>query len=289
MNLSIGILTGLGAMIGWGTSDFLAALASRKIGSFRALFWMSAVTLGVMGFYFLTSPANFNFSLQIIFFLCLVGFLQDIGTLYFYKSLEIGRVSLVSPIAGSWAAWTVVLSTLFLKETLLRTQTLGVILIIGGVILVSTKINQLLKEAEFIFSDIGVKFAFLASVFWGTSFVIYKPIIDKAGWFPSTTILYIFIVFWLFVYSWITKKKLYFEPKKEVVVLIVSISLANILAWFVYSFGLEKNLASIISPIASTFPLVTVILARIFFKEKLVWNQILGIAGVIGGLVLLSL
>lgn len=300
-------------MFGWGTSDFLAALTSRKIGSFRALFWMSIFTLILISFYFLIFRKELALSGQFFLFLSLVGLLQDAGALSFYKSLEIGKVSLVSPLAGSWAAWTVILSLIFLKEVLSPGQVLGVILIIGGVILVSTKIRQLIKEARLIASDVGVKFAFLSSFFWGTSFVIYKPVIDKFGWLPSALILYGFIVFWLFIYGFTFKKEFLFPEEKTTkgslasekqttkgslfnfkiekptIAFLILLTLTNALAWFAYSLGLENNLASIVSPVASTFPLVTVLLARIFLKEKLVWNQVLGIGGVIAGLVFLSL
>jgi len=288
MNL-FGIGAGVLAMVGWGASDFFAAKTSRKIGSFRALFWMSLITaISLLIFYLFLSHSN-KVSSSFFLFLSLVGLLQDIGALCFYKSLAIGKVSLVSPIAGSWAVWTVILSIIILKEKPTFIQLVGIFFIIMGVFFISTKIKELLKEMKFVFFDTGVKLAFLSSLMWGSSYVIYKPIIDKIGWLLSLTILYCFIVFWLFLYSLLAKKKISFKPNKLTISLIFLISLTNIIVWFAYSFGLEKNLASIISPIASTFPLVTVFLARIFLKEKLVWNQILGIAEVILGLVFLSL
>jgi hypothetical protein len=95
MNL-FGIVAGVLAMVGWGASDFFAAKTSRKIGSFRALFWMSLITFILLLISFLTSFYHEGYhqtSLNFVFFLALVGLLQDIGALCFYKSLAIGKKS----------------------------------------------------------------------------------------------------------------------------------------------------------------------------------------------------
>jgi uncharacterized membrane protein len=53
--------------------------------------------------------------------------------------------------------------------------------------------------------------------------------------------------------------------------------------------GLTYENTSIIAPIVSAFPIVAIILARIFLKEVLELNQKLGVVTVIFGLVLLSI
>ena len=60
-------------------------------------------------------------------------------------------------------------------------------------------------------------------------------------------------------------------------------------AFFAYAFGIRGEQVSIIVAIVAAFPLVTIVLARIFLKERLVLNQALGIASVITGLILISL
>ncbi len=50
----------------------------------------------------------------------------------------------------------------------------------------------------------------------------------------------------------------------------------------------KNDLASVVAPVASIFPVITILLARVFLKEKLAVNQLLGIGGILAGLVLLS-
>jgi transporter family protein len=52
--------------------------------------------------------------------------------------------------------------------------------------------------------------------------------------------------------------------------------------------GLTVADVSFLVPISSLYPAVTVILALIFFKEKLVKNQIIGVIIIITGLFFLS-
>jgi len=49
-----------------------------------------------------------------------------------------------------------------------------------------------------------------------------------------------------------------------------------------------SGLILVVSPVASAFPVFTVLLAKIFLKERIAFGQAAGIGSVIFGLVLLS-
>ena len=61
------------------------------------------------------------------------------------------------------------------------------------------------------------------------------------------------------------------------------------IAWIVLNYGLSLGQVSLVIPISSLSPAITVVLAVIFFKEKLVLNQKLGILTIMLGLFLISL
>lgn len=69
----------------------------------------------------------------------------------------------------------------------------------------------------------------------------------------------------------------------------IFIGLATIVAYISYSIGIEKYLTSLVGPLAAAYPLVTVLLAIMILREKTVFNQKLGMIGVIAGVILLSL
>lgn len=56
-----------------------------------------------------------------------------------------------------------------------------------------------------------------------------------------------------------------------------------------YNLGVTTAFVSIVSPIAATFPAVTIVLAYIFLKERVVNSQKVGIVAVLAGLILISL
>ena len=64
------------------------------------------------------------------------------GTLAYTYALTRGNASLVAPIAGSYSGLFAVLSYLVFKEKLTRIQTLGVLIILGGVISLSVIVSR---------------------------------------------------------------------------------------------------------------------------------------------------
>ena len=60
-------------------------------------------------------------------------------------------------------------------------------------------------------------------------------------------------------------------------------------AWAVINYGVSVGNTALITTISSLYPAITVILALIFYKEKLVLNQKIGILIILIGLILISL
>ena len=60
-------------------------------------------------------------------------------------------------------------------------------------------------------------------------------------------------------------------------------------AFFTFSLGTSGSYASIVAPIGSAYALITIVLAKIFLKEKIKVSQYFGIAGILAGLILISL
>jgi bacterial/archaeal transporter family protein len=83
-------------------------------------------------FTILTSSLNKNN----IIFLILSGVATGLSWLFYFKALQLGEVSQVAPVDKLSVALTIILSVLFLNESLTIKTALGAILITGGVLLV---------------------------------------------------------------------------------------------------------------------------------------------------------
>jgi drug/metabolite transporter (DMT)-like permease len=286
----MGIILGLLSMFGWGTSDFLAAKVSRKTGYLVAYFWTQLVAFFIALIYFLIKLPTFDINniIQSLVFLLPAGFFFMVGTLSFYKGFTSGQVSLVSPIGSSWIVITVFLSVIFFKEVLLINQIIAIVLIIIGIILLSVNIKELLKIKKLSLLG-GIKEGFIAMLAWGMCFFLIIPASKTLGWFLPVFALKSFGILFLIIYIMISKKSLKFSFQPSFLVLFFLIGLLDIIAFFSYSFGVGIENVPVVASISASFPLVTMILARIFFKEKLAFNQIIGIIGVIAGLILISI
>jgi drug/metabolite transporter (DMT)-like permease len=288
--MNIGFLSGLLSMLGWGIADFLAAKSSRKIGYLPTYFWTQLIAfLIALIYFFLKFPTlNVNNLPQFLLFLLSAGILFMVGSLAFYKGFVVGQVSLVSPIGASWTTVTVILSVIFLKEILPINQIVAIILIILGIILVSTNLKEVFKMKKFLLLA-GAKEGFIAMLTWGLSLFLIVPVSKTLGWFLPVLMLKLFGLLFLLGYVMWTKQSLRINFQLSILTLLFFIGFLDLVAFFGYSFGVEGEYASTIAPVAASFPLVTVVLARIFIKEKIVLNQVFGIVGIIMGLILISL
>ena len=67
-------------------------------------------------------------------FLVLSGLATGFSLIFYFKALQIGKVSQVAPVDKLSVALAIILSVVFLKEPLTIKSTLGALLIIGGTI-----------------------------------------------------------------------------------------------------------------------------------------------------------
>src|SRR3989344_5462791 len=280
----MGIVAGLLTMFGLGMADFLGAQSSRTIGSVLSVFWVQAIGFVFALFYFLLNFSSFNAEmvLDFIFVLIVIGFLQTIGYMSFYKGLKDGQVSLVSPLGASFVVVTVILSVIFFKETLRLNQVLAVILIICGTILVSINLEELRKIKKFIILK-GTREGIVAMFAWGISLFLIVPAIRELGWFIPIFLFRFFVVLFLAAYIFFSKKSFGAGFGTSPWATLIPLGFLDIGAFFTYSFGVGGEYVSIVAPVAASFPLVTIIMASIFLKEKIVLNQAIGIFGIISG------
>jgi transporter family protein len=75
-----------------------------------------------------------SLSRQNIFFLVVSGIATGLSWIFYFKALQVGKLSQVAPVDKLSVALTIVLSVVFLGEILSWKTALGALLIIGGTI-----------------------------------------------------------------------------------------------------------------------------------------------------------
>lgn len=74
-------------------------------------------------------------SKQNIIFLCLSGIATGLSWIFYFKALQLGKVSLVAPVDKMSVAIVIILSAIFLGEPLTWRTAIGASLIIGGAVI----------------------------------------------------------------------------------------------------------------------------------------------------------
>ncbi|MFB6145500.1 MAG: EamA family transporter [Candidatus Nanohaloarchaea archaeon] len=286
MVLAEGIIYGLAAMIGWGLSDFFVARATKDTSALRTLVYsqtVSAVILGVVAFLFFDIP---KITLNNGIVLLLLGFLFTVAFLSFYKGIEVGKLSLVSPIAAAWAMITVLLSILFLGETLGGLRAIGISLVILGTVLSAFKWHNL-KDLNIWNYEKGVLFALIALFGWGIGFTVLDISVAELGWIIPVFILKASLVVYLVSYSGIKSRDISLPTGNYLPIMLIGVFEA--IATAAYGFGITVGFTSLVAPISAAFPMVTVLLARVVLNEELDYNQWFGIITIISAIILLSI
>jgi len=272
--------------IGWGAGDIFGAIATKKIGGYSLTFWSCIfwLLMPIPFIPFFIHELN-NASLGIIAFLLSLNALTLVGLVSFYEGLRKGPVSLVITISASFAALVVIFSTLFLGERLSISQIISIVAIIAGVILSSLNFKEI-REKKLRLTT-GIFLALIAMVLWGITYTFIKIPIREIGWFWSN---YFFALLFplVFLYMRFRKIKLNLINTRNTFLSTLFNAVFIDLGGFSFNYAISKGLVSIVAPIAGSYPTLSVLLAFIFFKDRITKQQILGIVTTLIGIVLLS-
>lgn len=281
----IPLLISVFTMVSWGILGILVAKISRAVGALAAgfLIMFSALLLTIFIWpIFFSIPSIINW--QAFIMLGVLG-----GGVYalFCHLLKTGRVSVIVPITSVWAVVTASLGILFLHEFVNPLKILSIILVISGVVILS--VNWSKKRKVLSIFSLQTAFALLAALGWGFYFFFLGPISKQTGWFSTTLLIRIFVTLTLFILLLPQLKKKAVLFKKIPWKVLLSAAILDVFGFTGYNLAVSRYEVSYVSVIASASPLITVILAAVFLKEKTNFIQKLGMGLVIVGIIGLQL
>jgi transporter family protein len=117
-------LTAIFAKVGIKGVDTDLATAIRTV-VILILAWSIAIFRGGVGSIHTLSKQN-------IIFLCLSGIATGLSWIFYFKALQLGKVSQVAPVDKMSVAISIILAVVFLGEALTLKSVIGALLIIGG-------------------------------------------------------------------------------------------------------------------------------------------------------------
>ena len=268
-------ILGLLGSIGFGTSDFLVRLLSKKNNPIALLFW-SQLLGGIFLLPFILfekTPITFT---KVVLPALFLGFFDLIASTLLYTALSKGKASVITPILSSFVAVSVIFSFLVFKESLNLTQLIVTIFIFIGVLLLSFEFTRRQKTSPKLLS--GVPEAILATIIIGIYIPTWGKLVQNDNWLATITIVRLTIPIIIFVVHSLRSKMVsipaYIKPSHLLI-----ISAVNTLAQIGSSIAFNTApKVAVISIILATSPLITISLASLFLSEKLNRYQKIGVA-----------
>lgn len=270
------IALALGASLTWGFADFFGPLKGRTLGALRVLVYVQlgglvviALTIAIRG----KGPADLA-----VLFAIPAAISGTLGLYAYYRGMAVGAMSIVAPIAGISAAVPVIFGIATGDRPSLW-QWLGIASALGGVFLASREPGRGGRVAA------GVGLALLAAIGFG----FYFPPMHEAGnadfWWASlifrttsTSVILAAVA--------IRRPSLAVAPAQ--VPLLALIGIGDMLGNLLFAAASTSGLVSITSVLASLYPIVTVVLARLVLKERVARSQEAGIVLTLAGVALIS-
>jgi transporter family protein len=200
-------------------------------------------------------------------FSMLTGFFSFI-TIYFYcKAVQEGEVSRIVPLISTSVIFTLILSTIFLKEIFSFWKYIGIGLIFCGSILISSN-----KKTKLIF-DKGFFLAIITAIFSGITSVLIKYSLNLADYWAVFSYQRIGAFLLVMPFIFIMRKELIKFVKNKKKAMLVSLSvLISLFAMFLITIAISIGFVSLVTSLISIqdlFLLLFTFILGIFFPKIL--------------------
>jgi drug/metabolite transporter (DMT)-like permease len=273
----LGVVLALGASATWGLADFFGPLKGRRLGALRVLVYAQlaglttiALIVAVRG----KGPAH-----PAAFLAMPAAVSGTLGLYSYYRGMAVGAMSVVAPIAGASAAVPVLFGLATGDRPSVVTG-LGIAAALAGVVLASRE-----RQAGGTRVAAGAGLALLAAIGFGC----YFPPMHAAGeadfWWAA-------LLFRMTSTSVILTAALLRRPPLRIerpdLLVVALVGIGDMAGNLLFAAASSQGLVSVVSVLASLYPIVTVLLAATVLKERVARAQQAGIALTLAGVALIS-
>lgn len=220
------------------------------------------------------------------YFLLLSGISTGISWILYFYSIQIGEVNKVAAVDKLSTILTILLSFLFLQETVTHKSFLAIPILLYGTWLMTgfSSLKDITNTSNyrwFFYSFASAFFASLTAIFGKIG---VSDIPSQLG----TSIRTIFVLLFAWGLALFTKqqKEITTISKKSWIFLILS-GITTGLSWLCYYYSLQKGLASVVIPIDKLSIVVTVFFSHFILKETITRSTKIGLCFIIMGTLLL--
>lgn len=298
MSPLIGIVLSLGALLSWGLGNYQIQRATRAIGIWKSLFFVSLV--GFLGFFPFVLPELTDFKLEIsdLLLFAAIGLLMILASLADLMALKLGKLSIISPLDGLELPITILIGMLIVGGgvsypifALMTLVFVGVILSVfskGGL-----EYSHRFEDGSYSRTKIrfekGIVYGFLAALGLAGSNILVgfaarqgTPLLTL--WMTSALLLTV-----TFIYLVFTRQLRYLvNDLSKYPGLILMQSVLDNLGWLFYAYAALALPLAIVTSISQGYIVLAVILGYVLNREKILLHQKAGIALAVAAILSIS-
>ncbi len=267
----------LGASLSWGFADFFGPLKGRTLGTLRTLLYVQLSGLLVIAVIVAARGQGPRHATALLAVPAAIS--GTLGLYAFYRGAAVGAMSVIAPIAGLSAAVPVIVG-IASGDRLSGFQAAGVVCAITGVYLAAREPSATGSRVA-----AGVGLALLAALGFGG----YFPFMHAAGrgdfWWASlffrltsSTVILTAIA--------VQRPQLGIRPRQLTPLFLIGTG--DMFGNLLFAAASSRGLVSIVSVLASLYPVVTILLARAILSERVARSQEGGIVLTLAGVALIS-
>jgi len=280
MDLTLGITLALITALFWAIADIISKnLMNNKISKWTVLFIAEFIGSIILFLIVVFTNKLENFLTLPILFVIGLAVLNFIAMSLFFKSVELNKLSIASPIIYSSVVVTVLLSVIFYRETLNLIQIISIAVIIIGIIMVIYKSDNKNKI------NYQILIPIVAMILFGVYYFLIKLTIQYFNPINITWIINFITSLLCIPLAIKYGRKL---PNLKTFSFSALFGILNIFGFLAFNIAITLAPVSIIATIKSLAPVFGIILAAILFRERLSKREGFGVVLAIVGMILLS-
>jgi drug/metabolite transporter (DMT)-like permease len=277
---------GFFTLLAWGGADYLARTSSVRTGSLNTAFFVQAIGWVLPALYLGISLAISGTDRDIDWptlarLVPLTAVLLGVGYSIHYRGLEVGSVSVVSAVTSAWLLISVLLAALFLDEAVTSLQCELILVVTAGIVLLS------LQRGVIHGNGTGFWYGAGAMAFFGTAFVLWKPLTEAGG--PFLAVVLVRLLSSIVALGLVRLRKMpIIWPDGSTSWMLLGAAALDALGYITLNVGLDRSSLTITAPLAVAHPLGTIALAWWLLRERPSRAQAAGMTIVIAGVIALS-
>lgn len=277
---ALAVIYGLLSAAIWGAGDFSGGVASKRSNTFTVVIFSQVVGILLLIGLALAFKEPFP-SMGAMFWGGVAGVAGGLGLILFYRGLSQGRMGIVAPVAGVVSATIPVVVGLFIEGLPGTLQLVGFGLAITAVWFVSQGDGDNGSDTRWI--EIGLP------VLAGIGFAVFLIVIDRvseSGIFWPLVGARIMAITVLTIIAVATGQLE--RPPIDGLPLIVVVGAFDMGGNAFYALAAAAGRLDIAAVLGSLYPASTILLARFLLKERMSFQQSLGVVGALVAIVLIA-